>query len=167
MIESIGMTKNGSHSIGFGDDILNALQVSIRKGEIVVVRNTRVLRDLLMERFHFTCGRIDWQRIPEAYARLTDPPRAGHDSLVILREFIENVMKKAGVKKSEQIAWSGDNTEIDLQMDLSTLVRNAGVLFSYAQHHYVFPLDCAWCINHTMEGWVYFGFAPETTRWVR
>ncbi len=111
---------------------------------------------ILLERFPFLLGRIDWQRVPGAIhgGFTASDPRAAVDQVVrFLSDCLVGTRLVLGV-----VAVFGDAHENEYVVRPEE-IRSALLLLEN-EHGYVFPVDGSWCLQWSMEETLHFGIAP-------
>ena len=84
-------------------------------------------------------------------------------SMEELAEFFETVVRpRTKCTDADRVVFIGDAMDdTTLEMSIATLLEYRSILFSYPQHHFVFPPDGAWCFSYSFEDDMFFAFAPR------
>lgn len=146
---------------GFDDDFRTELKEPIHLGEIVLLPNGEHYDRLLSARYPSAPSQIAWNKIP---ADQRDERHAGRgNEASAIAEFFETVVRpRTKCTDADRVVFIGDAMDdTTLEMSIATLLKYRSILFSYPQHHFVFPPDGAWCFSYSFEDDMYFGFAPR------
>lgn len=148
------------------NDYLQAIQNNIPSAKIL--KATDEITEMLLNKYPFEFGRIDWtkvRRFAVLYApacRANKGRDAGADAFTFgqhtasICEFISNMQQKLSIDDHEKIYIVGDMMDVCIQTVLLEAKKYIGLLLGGTpQHIYIFPVNCNWCINYTMEDNLY------------
>lgn len=115
---------------------------------------------LLARRFPLVGSKIDWEKVPRAVVRETDPQdpdRHVRDATNLLLD----VTKAEGIATEQIVIALGDSAmEEAVSLPVGVLLDSVRDFLELPQHLYVLPEDGSWCFSFTMEGDLAFGYAP-------
>lgn len=143
------------------DGQLNEL---IEEGRLRKEPQTSAWYDALEVAFPMGLNRIDWEKVRDRRELLVlQAPREIHaeELQAVLRQHRREVqawLAEVVGSFEDEVIWIGDMTDFGIRLSASELIQQFAVLFSWPQHSYVMPTSGSiWCLNYTMEGWLYFG----------
>ncbi|MBI4511516.1 MAG: hypothetical protein HY698_17920 [Deltaproteobacteria bacterium] len=116
---------------------------------------------ILERRFPVVGSKIDWERVPRAIVRETDPQdpeRHARDAATLLLDVVE----AEGISEERVVIAIGDSAmEKVVSLPLGVLRASIRDFLELPQHLYVLSEDASWCFSFTMEGDLAFGHAPK------
>ncbi len=139
-------------------EFLSEMRPAIHRGEIIVSDKGDEYDSVLVSRFPFDLGRLQWHKLPQSRWRHRRAVQVNHENAS--RELLSQLPIE--LTAATPVVFIGDNLEgVTLEMSFGVFLRRCGILLSYPQHCYVFPPDGSWCFNYTFENDMYFGFGRD------
>ncbi len=129
----------------------------LETGEVEYLADTSMKFSRIAMSFPILAYRINWMDMENVFL-IVKRSENGFDS--VTSGFIHKVFEVLGIKENDKLDVLFDGiTEGGLSISAGIL-RDFGFSFLLiAQHTYIVPEDCRWCINYSFEGQLHFGFA--------
>jgi len=128
----------------------------LNEGEVQYLENSDSIFQKIVDNYPIQSHRIDWDMIPhtEVYIGKKYP-----DSIEDLDKAIQQIvdMEKINPKTKVFICFDG-YTSGALSMSVALFLKFASEILTFPQHTYVLPEGENWCLNYTMEHYLYFGY---------
>lgn len=156
------------HTCDYSADVLEELKPWINAGQVRIEPESNKYYQLLASKYPIGVNRIDWRGVRNYLVFDVLPADKGvttgeeeETMLAKHRNILLDWFHTNGISLRECVVWTGDSTNVSLHMTIETLLKLYPHLFSWPQHHYVFPETGEWCLNYTMEGQLFFGRAEN------
>lgn len=153
------------------DELISKLLPFIEAKQIIVHQDDESWYSLIRNCFPIECGRIAWEKVPDAKSNFEAEPYIPTDGINcsdvvgqkadVIGSFLLKFAEGAGIKPQDHLIVLGDGCiELPLEMSFAILLDVFRELFSYPQHVYIMLPDASWCFMFSFESDMYFGQSP-------
>ncbi|MBK9453871.1 MAG: hypothetical protein IPN95_31655 [Bacteroidetes bacterium] len=129
----------------------------LETGEVEYFADTSTKFSRIAKLFPILAYRINWMEVENVFLIVKRSENVFESAT---SGFIKKVFEVLGIEKHDKLDALFDGiTEGGLTISAGILSELGFTFLLIAQHTYIIPDDCRWCINYTFEGQLHFGFA--------
>lgn len=128
----------------------------LENGDVKYIEDSHPYFEKILNKYPIGFYRIDWEKLPhrEMHIEKRYPNNKSDIENAVKKIFIEeNILDNTMIN----ICFDGI-TEGGLSMSSKLFLFFASEILNSPQHIYVMPNDAKWCLNYTMERYLYFGY---------
>jgi len=129
------------------------------KGIVKYIEDNKPFFERIINSFPLGFHRIDWDRLTHMEILIKQSYPNNKEEI---EKSVKWIFFKEKIKDETDVIICFDGyTKGALLMPVKTFVEHCSEILTTTQHSYVIPSIGNWCLNYTMEDYLYFGYAGQ------